>query len=66
MNETADFVAKKYGISREALDAYVVGSQQRVEAARAAGKFAGGDHARSETIDEGHRQSDRADPASRK
>ncbi len=40
MNETADFVAKKYGISREALDAYVVGSQQRVEAARAAGKFA--------------------------
>lgn len=40
MNETADFVAKKYGISREALDSYVVGSQQRVEAARAAGKFA--------------------------
>ena len=40
MNETADFVAKKYGISREALDTYVVGSQQRVEAARAAGKFA--------------------------
>ena len=40
MNETADFVAKKYGITREALDAYVVGSQQRVEAARAAGKFA--------------------------
>ena len=40
MNETADFVAKKYGVSREALDAYVVASQQRVEAARAAGKFA--------------------------
>ncbi|MDP3492397.1 MAG: thiolase family protein [Hyphomonadaceae bacterium] len=40
MNETADFVAKKYGITREALDAYVVGSQQRVEAARKAGKFA--------------------------
>jgi acetyl-CoA C-acetyltransferase len=40
MNETADFVSKKYGIGREALDAYVVGSQQRVEAARAAGKFA--------------------------
>ena len=39
MNETADFVAKKYNISREALDAYVVSSQQRVEAARAAGKF---------------------------
>ena len=40
MNETADFVAKKYGITREALDAYVVGSQQRVETARKAGKFA--------------------------
>jgi len=40
MNQTADFVAQKYGISREALDRYVVGSQQRVEAARAAGKFA--------------------------
>ncbi|HOY79286.1 MAG TPA: acetyl-CoA C-acyltransferase, partial [Hyphomonadaceae bacterium] len=40
MNETADFVAKKYGISRDALDAYVVKSQQRVEVARAAGKFA--------------------------
>jgi acetyl-CoA C-acetyltransferase len=40
MNETADFVARKYNISREALDRYVVGSQQRVEAARAAGKFA--------------------------
>jgi acetyl-CoA C-acetyltransferase len=40
MNETADFVAKKYSISRDALDAYVVKSQQRVEAARAAGKFA--------------------------
>ncbi len=40
MNHTADFVAKKYGISREAQDAYVVGSQQRVAAAAAAGKFA--------------------------
>ena len=40
MNQTADFVSQKYGIAREALDAYVVGSQQRVEAARAAGKFA--------------------------
>ena len=38
MNQTADFVAKKYGISRESQDAYVVGSQQRVAAA--AGKFA--------------------------
>jgi acetyl-CoA C-acetyltransferase len=39
MNQTADFVAKKYGITREEQDAYVVQSQQRVAAA-AAGKFA--------------------------
>ena len=40
MNQTADFVAKKYGITREAQDAYVVQSQQRVAAAVAAGKLA--------------------------
>ena len=40
MIETADFVAKKFGISREAQDTYVVESQKRVEAARLAGKFA--------------------------
>jgi acetyl-CoA C-acetyltransferase len=40
MNQTADFVAKKYGITREAQDAYVVRSQQRVAVAAAAGKFA--------------------------
>lgn len=40
MNQTADFVAKKYNITREQQDAYVVQSQQRVEAARKAGKFA--------------------------
>jgi acetyl-CoA C-acetyltransferase len=40
MNETADFVSKKYGIAREAQDAYVVESQRRVAAAAAAGKFA--------------------------
>jgi acetyl-CoA C-acetyltransferase len=39
MNQTADFVAKKYGITREAQDAYVVQSQQRVAAATAAGKY---------------------------
>jgi len=39
MNQTADFVANKYGISREALDRYVVESQKRVEAARLAGRF---------------------------
>jgi acetyl-CoA C-acetyltransferase len=40
MNQTADFVAKKYNIAREALDTYVVESQKRVAAATAAGKFA--------------------------
>jgi acetyl-CoA C-acetyltransferase len=40
MNQTADFVAQKYGIAREALDAYVVKSQGRVAAATAAGKYA--------------------------
>jgi acetyl-CoA C-acetyltransferase len=40
MNQTADFVAKKYNIIRESLDAYVVESQKRVAAATAAGKFA--------------------------
>lgn len=39
MNQTADFVAQKYGFSRRALDEYVVGSQARVEAARQAGKY---------------------------
>jgi acetyl-CoA C-acetyltransferase len=39
MNRTADFVAKKYGISREAQDTYVVESQKRVQAARVAGRF---------------------------
>ena len=38
MNHTADFVAKKYNITREALDTYVVESQKRVAAATAAGK----------------------------
>jgi acetyl-CoA C-acetyltransferase len=40
MNQTADYVAKKYGFTREALDTYVVGSQKRVAAAVAAGNFA--------------------------
>jgi acetyl-CoA C-acetyltransferase len=40
MNQTADFVAQKYNISREALDTYVVESQKRVAAAIAAGKYA--------------------------
>jgi acetyl-CoA C-acetyltransferase len=40
MNQTADFVAQKYGFTREQLDAYVVESQKRVAAAAAAGKYA--------------------------
>ena len=40
MNQTADLVAQRYAITREAQDAYVVQSQQRVAAATAAGKFA--------------------------
>ena len=39
MIQTADHVAKKYDISRESQDEYVVKSQQRVAAATAAGKF---------------------------
>ena len=40
MNQTADLVAERYGISREAQDAYVVESQKRVAAATAAGVYA--------------------------
>lgn len=38
---TAEIVAKRYGISREAQDAYSLQSQQRTAAAQAAGLFAG-------------------------
>ncbi len=40
MNQTADFVARKYGISREDQDAYALRSQQRVAAAKARGVYA--------------------------
>jgi acetyl-CoA C-acetyltransferase len=40
MNQTADFVAEKYKISRHDLDEYVVMSQKRVAEANAAGKYA--------------------------
>lgn len=40
MNQTADFVARKYGISREQQDAYALRSQQRVAAAAARGVYA--------------------------
>ena len=39
MLQTAEYVAKKYGISRERQDEYGVRSQQRAAAAREAGKF---------------------------
>ncbi|MEZ5810120.1 MAG: acetyl-CoA C-acyltransferase [Rhizobiaceae bacterium] len=39
MIDTAEVVAKRYGISREAQDAYGLESQRRVAAAREAGRF---------------------------
>ena len=40
MLETAEIVAKRYGISKEAMDEYGVRSQKRAAAATASGKFA--------------------------
>ena len=40
MLQTAEQVAKRYGISRERMDAYGAGSQQKATAAQAAGLFA--------------------------
>jgi acetyl-CoA C-acetyltransferase len=39
MITTAEVVAKRYGISREAMDEYALTSQQRTAAAQAAGRF---------------------------
>ncbi|MEO7248202.1 MAG: acetyl-CoA C-acyltransferase [Novosphingobium sp.] len=39
MLQTAEIVAKRYGISREAMDEYALQSQQRTAAGQAAGKF---------------------------
>jgi acetyl-CoA C-acetyltransferase len=39
MIETADVVAKRYGVSREAQDEYALASQQRTAASQAAGVF---------------------------
>ena len=39
MLQTAEIVAKRYGIDRDAMDAYGLRSQQRTAAAQAAGKF---------------------------
>jgi acetyl-CoA C-acetyltransferase len=41
MIDTAEVVAKRYGISRERQDAYALQSQQRTAAAQSAGRFAG-------------------------
>ncbi len=41
MLETAEIVAERYGVSREAQDAYALRSQERTAAAQAAGRFAG-------------------------
>jgi len=40
MIDTADLVAERYGVSREAQDEYALQSQQRTAAAQASGKFA--------------------------
>ncbi len=39
MLQTAEVVAKRYGISRDAMDEYALQSQQRTAAAQAAGRF---------------------------
>src|SRR5690606_6461960 len=39
MIETAEIVAERYGVSREAQDEYALQSQQRTAAAQAAGRF---------------------------
>lgn len=39
MLKTAEFVAKKYGVSRDAQDEYALSSQQRTAAAQQAGRF---------------------------
>jgi acetyl-CoA C-acetyltransferase len=39
MLDTAEFVAKRYGVSREAQDQYSLSSQQRTAAAQSAGRF---------------------------
>ena len=39
MLETAEIVADRYGISRDAQDEYALQSQQRTAAAQAAGRF---------------------------
>ena len=40
MGQTAEVLARSYGITREESDAFALGSQQKAEAAIAAGRFA--------------------------
>ena len=40
MGQTAEVLARQYGITREESDAFALGSQQKAEAAIAAGRFA--------------------------
>ncbi|MGE0041710.1 MAG: acetyl-CoA C-acyltransferase [Vicinamibacterales bacterium] len=40
MGQTAEILARQYGITREQSDAFALGSQQKAEAAQAAGHFA--------------------------
>ncbi|MGE3273645.1 MAG: acetyl-CoA C-acyltransferase [Vicinamibacterales bacterium] len=40
MGQTAEVLARQYGITREASDTFALGSQQKAEAAQAAGHFA--------------------------
>ncbi|MDQ3068239.1 MAG: acetyl-CoA C-acetyltransferase [Acidobacteriota bacterium] len=40
MGQTAEILARQYGITREASDAFALGSQQKAEAATKAGRFA--------------------------
>ena len=54
MLETAETVARRYGISRERQDEYGVQSQQRAAAALAAGRFA--DEIVPMTRDDGRRR----------
>ena len=58
MLQTAEYVAKTYGISREQQDQYGVRSQQRAAAARDAGRF-NDEIAPMHDDDEGRRQGDR-------
>ena len=65
MIDTADTVAARYEVSRDAQDEYALSSQMRTAAAQQAGKF--DDETRpADRGQAGHRQGDRRDSPSRK